>query len=156
MLNKTFIYSITASNNVIENCSVMEEQKKMSFSNSDGKTEYMVVVCDENEIKTVTSEVKKGPIKRVFEHKMLGTWFDGTGTFEINIVKRKQKLPFMISTVKGVGCSLNVGYLAVQVRLKLGEVVILPSFLYNAEGFAVYTTNEINELEKLQGNRIIV
>ena len=103
---------------------------------------------------TVTSEVKKGLIKRVHEHKMLGTWFDETGRFEINIVKRKQKLPFMIGTVKGVGCSPNVGYLAVQVRLKLGEVVILPSFLYNAEAFAVYTPKEIEELEKVQGNML--
>ena len=145
---------ITTSNSVITNCGVMEEQKKFSFSNSDGKTEYLVVVCNEEEIKTVTSEVRQGPIKRVFEHKMLGTWFDETGRFEINIIKRKEKLPFMIGTVIGVGSSINVGYLAVQVRLKLGEVVVLPSFLYNAEGFAVYTTKEINELEKVQGNML--
>ena len=98
--------------------------------------------------------MKKRPIQRVKEHKLLGTWFDESGNFMINIVKRKQKLQFMISTTKSVGSFKNVGYLAVEARLKLGEAVVLPSFLYNAEAFPSYSQEEIKELERVQGNML--
>ena len=64
--------------------------------------------------------MKKGGIERVNEHKMLGTWFDETGKFNINIEKRKKKLLFMITTAKGVGSTRNIGKMAVETRLKLG------------------------------------
>ena len=131
----TGLGGVMTANKLVENCNSMEKLKKMTFNNTLGKTEYLVIIADENSVRTVTAEVKKGPIQRVKEHKLPGTWFDESGNFMINIVKRKQKLQFMISTTKSVGSFKNVGYLAVEARFKLGEAVVLPSFLYNAEAF---------------------
>ena len=141
---------ITTANNTISNCNILEEKKMMTFNNKDGKTEYVVVIQKEDEVRTVTSEVKRGRIERVQEHKMQGTWFDETGDYMINIHKKKQKLQFMIATAKGVGSPKNVGKLCVETRLKLGEAVILPSILYNAEAFPNFTNKEIEELERVQ------
>ena len=113
----------------------MEMKKKMTFNNKVGKTEYMVIGNHQEEIRTVTNEVKKGRIERVKEHKMLGTWLDESGTYGINIRKKKEKLKYMISSVKSDAHPRKIGTYAVEARLKLAEVVILPSILYNAEAF---------------------
>ena len=56
----------------------------------------------------------------------------------------------MISVAKGIGSTKNVGVLAVEVRLAIGESGILSSVLFNAEAFAHYSKKEIEELEKLE------
>ena len=44
------------SNSTIFNCNIMEDRKKMIFNNTNGKTEYMVVIGNkEEEIKTIGS-----------------------------------------------------------------------------------------------------
>ena len=57
--------SCDTGNNLIYNCSIMEEKKKMTFNNKEGKTEYMVIGRRGNKARTVTKEVKKGVIKKV-------------------------------------------------------------------------------------------
>ena len=145
---------VTTANSVIENCSILEEKKKMTFSNTNEKTEYIVIPAKGDTLKTVTAEVKRGSIKRVAEHKMLGTWIDEKLEYMINIAKRKKNLQFMIGTTKGVASTRTVGKLAVEGRLKLGEAVIMKSLLHNAEAFHEYTKKEIEELEKIQGTML--
>ena len=141
---------ITVANNLIFNCNIMEERKKMKFNNKNGKTEYMVIGRNKKEMEMITSKVKNGRIERVKEHKMLGTWFDETGDYGINIRKRKEKLPFMLATIKHQGSPTKVGVYAVEARLKLAQTVIIPSLLYNAEAFQQYKEKEIEELESIQ------
>ena len=142
---------ITVSNNTIYNCNMMEERKKMTFNNKNGKTEYMVVIGNnKEEIETVTSQVKKGRIERIEEHKVLGTWMDETGTYEINIWKRKEKLQFMLTTVRNQASPKTVGIMAVEARFKLAETVVLPSMIYNAEEFPSHTAQEMKQLESIQ------
>ena len=151
----TGVGGVTSANNVIYNCSILEDQKKITFNNKDGKTEYLVIPSEGDPIRTVTSQVKRGAIQRVGEHKMLGTWFDETGRFAgINIGKRKQKIPLMIGTTKSIGSTRNMGIMAIQARLKLTEAVTLQSISYNAEGFAEFTRKELEEFEKLHGNML--
>ena len=142
---------VTTANSVIKNCSLLEEKKKMTFSNTNEKTEYMVIPAKGAEVKTVTAKVKRGSIQRVAEHKMLGTWIDERLEYMINITKQKKNLQFMISTTKSAASTKTVGRLAVEGRLKLGEAVIMKSLLHNAEAFHNYTKKEIDELEKMQG-----
>ena len=142
---------VTTANSVIENCSILEEKKKMTFSNTNEKTEYMIIPAKGDALKTVTAEVKRGSIQRVAEHKMLGTWIDERLEYMINIAKRKKNLQFMIGTTKSTANTKTVGKLAVEGRLKLGEAVIMKSLLHNAEAFPEYSKKEIEELEKVQG-----
>ena len=141
---------IKMANNLIYNCSLMEERKKMTFNNKQGKTEYMVIGKFDEEVRTISKKVKKGIINRVKEHKMLGTWFDETGDYEINISKRKEKIPFMVGTVKKQANPKTVGVYTVAARLNLAEIVIIKSIIYNIEAFSVITTKEIKELESVQ------
>ena len=137
-------------NNLINNCNIMEERKKMTFNNKNSKTEYMVIGSFEEEILTVTNEVKNGRIEKVPEHRMLGTWFDESGEYGINITKKKGKLQYMICTTKNEANPKNVGKFAADARIKLSEVVVIPSLLYNAEAFNYYTEKEMQQLERIQ------
>ena len=140
-------------NNLIFNCSIMEEKKKMTFNNKTGKTEYMVVQVNKNdEVKTVTEKVKKGYISRVKEHKMLGTWLDESFSYALNITKRKKKLHYMIGSINRRASPSKIGIYAVQARLVLAESVIIPSMLHDVEGFPVHTDGEIKQLEQIQYN----
>ena len=143
---------VNTANSTVYNCSLMEEKKKMSFNNKPGKTEYMVIGRFKEEVKTVNNEVRKGLINRVKEHKMLGTWVDESGKYEININKKKEKLPYMISTTKKDASPKTVGIYTVESRLKLAETVIIPSILNDIEGFPVLKGAEIKKLESMQLN----
>ena len=57
----------------------------------------------------MTSKVKSGEIKRVYEHKALGVWINEKGTYEINITKNKRKVPHMLATIKGWACGGKLG-----------------------------------------------
>ena len=151
----TFVDNVTAGggvntgNNLIYNCSLMEERKKMIFNNKRGKTEYMVIGNFE-EVRTISQKVKKGVISRITEHKMLGTWVDETGNYGINIKKKKETLSFMISMVKRQASPRTVGIFAIEARLKLAEIVIISSILFNVEAFSILREVEMKELESLQ------
>ena len=139
-----------AANNLLYNCNIMEEKKKMTFNNSVGKTEYMVVPANKEEIRTVTEKVKKGYIPRVEEHKLLGTWIDESRKYGINIEKKRCNLQYMIGSINSRASPTKVGMYAVEARLRLAEIVIIPSILHNSEGFPMHTEEEIKHLESIQ------
>ena len=141
---------VTVANNVIYNCNILEEQKKFTFNNKNGKTEYMIIGKAKEEKRTITNCVKNGKIQQATEHKMLGTWYDETGCYGININKKKENLKFMISTNNYEAHPKNVGKLAVAARLNLAEIVTIASILHHVEAFHQYTQKEIQELERVQ------
>ena len=81
---------------------------------------------------------------------MLGTWFDDTGDYGINTSKRKEKMPFMMSTLKKQANPRTVGIYTVAARLNLAERVVIRSITYNIEAFPVITVKEMKELESVQ------
>ena len=141
---------VTTANSVIYNCNILEERKKMTFSIKNGKTEYMVIGANKSGIESITNEVKSGKLERVKEHIALGTWYDETGKYGINIKKKKEKLPFMIHTTRREASPNDIGVYAAEARLKLAEAVLMPGILHNSEAFPSYKNKEIEELEKVQ------
>ena len=139
-------------NNTIYNCNMMEERKKMTFNNKRGKTEYMVVGKAKEEVRTASKKVKKGVINRVDEHKLLGSWIDEDGSYGVNIEKKREKLPYMLSTTRRQASPKNIGVYSMESRLKLAETVVLQSILVNVEGFPSYKDVEIKQLESVQLN----
>ena len=73
-------------------------------------------------------------MEKLIEQKNISTWACELmrGTYQINIEKNKERIPTMISTVAAIG-SGSMGVLAVQTRVKLINVVVMPSILYNIE-----------------------
>ena len=138
-----------AINNTIYNCNALEDTKKMTFNNTNGKTEY-TVVHPANENETITNEVKSGKIMRVGEHKPLGVWIDERGTYMINIDKNKKRIPHMNASVISIGSSDKVGILAIETRLKLVNAVTMHSLLYGIEAVPLLKDDEIKQLEVMQ------
>ena len=102
--------------------------------------------ASEKEQKMITSKVKDGRIERVKEHTMLGTWFtEESGEYDVNIGKRKENLNYMIATVKNQGHPKKVGVYAVETRLKLAGIVVIPSILHHVEAFPYHTEKEIQK-----------
>ena len=137
-------------NNTVYNCRRLEETKKMSFNNENGKTEYTVVHPKKNEVEAITNSVKKGMIQRVKEHKSLGLWIDERGTYMINIEKNNKRVPHMIQTVRSIASPRNLGTLAVESRIKLVNAVIMPSILHNIEVVPMLSKQEVKKLESTQ------
>ena len=113
----------------------------MTFNTDVGKS-GILVVKERKGTGNVTAMVKKGEFKEVKEYKYLGSWFDQTGTFKRNILKRQQKLAYMITSTKSMANKWNMGNMATQARMKLIETVLIPSFLYNAEAYPTITNEE--------------
>ena len=141
---------IASANNTIYNCSLMEEKKKMSFNNKNGKTEYMIIGKSKEEVRTVSEKVKRGHINRVTEHKLVGTWLDETGNYGINNTKRRTKLNFMISSIKRQACPSKIGQYAIEGRIRLAETVVIKSLIFDIETFPVIKEEEIRQLESMQ------
>ena len=138
-----------AINNTIYNCSLLEDQKKMSFSIENGKTEY-VIINPKKENEAITQTVRKGHVPRAKEHKALGTWVDEKGTYGINVKKNKMRLSYMVETVRAYGSPKNVGIMALVTRIKLADSVTIPSLLYNIECVPKLNKEEIKNLESMQ------
>ena len=136
--------------NLIHNCSLMEERKKMTFNNKNTKTEYMVIGEFDEEPYSITNTVKKGRVQKVGEHKALGTWFDETGEYGVNIKKKTEKLQYMINTTRHQASPKNIGGYSIDGRLLLAEIVVISSIVYNAEAFPEHKETEMLELERKQ------
>ena len=146
--------SSCTANNTIKNCSLMEERKKVNYNTDLGKSGILIVNGNGIGNGAVTEKVKNGSFKEVAEHKLLGTWIDKTGRYLINIIKRKEKLEFMIGSTKRIANSTTMGKLAISARLKMTETVLVPSFLFNAEAFPVFTNDELSLLEGVQATML--
>ena len=136
-------------NKTITNCQMMEEKKKFLFNTKKGKSGILVIGRNDND--TITAQVKSGSFLRVDEHQILGTWFDKTAKYKINIMKKQEKVPFMAAYIKRVASTYTMGNMAVAARLKLMEVVSMPSIFYNAEVYPNLTNEETEIVERIQG-----
>ena len=92
----------------------------------------MVVSKSKDLIKTLIEQVKNGTLERTKEHKMLGTWINEKGNYELNIKKN-----YMISIVTHQGSPRRVCVFSCQVRIKLAETMII---LYSSEAFPYIST----------------
>ncbi len=135
------------SNNQIENTgrkmSGLEVTKKFQFNNKEDKTEYMVMKNNEKEEEQeIKIEVRKGKIKKTEDYKCLGDKYDSTGSNEIKIRKKMEKMKYMGNEVKRMGSYSKVGYADMSVRLWLLETTVKPTLLSNTETWCNISNNE--------------
>ena len=60
----------------------------------------------------------------------------------------------MIGSTKRIANTTTMGKLAMSARLIMMEVVLIPSFIYNAEAFATLTNEELSSLEGVQATYV--
>ena len=140
-------------NRMIMNCNIMEERKKITFNTDKGKSAYLVIHQKKGS-GVITATVKKGEFEEVEEYKYLGVWLDKTGQYRINILKKKEKIPYMISSTKRIASTYKMGKLSTQARLKMMNIILTPSIIYNAEAYATFSNKELELLEGAQAQII--
>ena len=134
---------------VIENCRMMEENKKMTF-NTD-KSQYLIMTFGSKKgLRNIEEKVMKGKIGQTNEYKYLGDIFDERGSNMTNIKKRGEKLQYMIQTMVQYSSMIIQGKDSVETGLLIMEAIIMPTILANSETWTNLTKGEIDELEKMQ------
>ena len=140
-------------NKTISNCNIMEERKKITFNTKRGKSAVLIINWKKGS-GVVTATVKNGAFEEVYEYNFLGTWMDKSGKYKINILKKKQKLPYMISSIKFIASTFKMGKMSTQARMKLMNAILMQSLIYNAEAFANFTKEEVKMLEGTQAQAL--
>ncbi len=77
--------------------------------------------------------VQKGIIKSVEETKYLGQWINNKGNNKTKIRKKNDKINHMIITARRYCSEDNVGKMAIPIRIKILETVIMPTLTYGME-----------------------
>ena len=83
-------------------------------------------------------------------YKYLVIWVDKDGNCMLQIEKKKEQVKGQVSALISLASYYNVGPLYVMMRLKLYELCIVPSILYNLEGWNRLTKKEIEKLKTIQ------
>ena len=84
------------------------------------------------------------------EYKYVGLWVNKQGNCCLQIERKSQKMKGEVVGLKSIANYYNVGETFVNVRLELHESCLIPSLLYNLEGWNKLTKAEIKKLEQTQ------
>ena len=132
----------------IRNFAEMEKLKKVTYGLK--KTKYMIMNTGKELDEEIAEKVKGGMVGETAEYKYVGLWLNKEGNLKLHIENKKKKIKGQISAMKSLASYYNVGDVFVLVRLQLFEVCIIPSILYNIEGWNHLTKKELAQLEMIQ------
>ena len=136
----------------VGNFKSMEELKKFTFSTDPSKSAILEIGNKRKRQKdSITTKVKKGELAMLKEYKYLGEWFEAKGTREYNMEKRNKKVQYLLKEIKKYGDEGKVGTLALEVRVKIYETVVIPTLFANIETWSYIKEKEYTELESMQG-----
>ena len=133
----------------IGNCKSLESLKGFTFSCKPEKSEVLVIGKKKEE-QEVKGTVKEGEIQAVTQYKYLGEWYSEKGDHSISIQKRKEKIEYMIHEIRKYGDVGRVGKMALAVRIKIYETVVVPTVFANVETWGIIKEKEMKELEGIQ------
>ena len=132
----------------IRNLREMEVIKKFTYGLK--KTLYMVVNTGREEEEEINEEVKGGKVKKCSQYEYLGFWVNEEGNCQLQIEKRGKKIMGELEAIKSLASYHNVGPSYLNVRLHLFENCVIPSLLYDLEGWNKLSKKEIKMLESIQ------
>lgn len=134
----------------ISNCHSMEKLKGFTFNTKPEKSAILTVHGKKEQEEAIKGEVKNGLIGKVKEYKYLGEWYTDKGTHELSLKKRKEKMEYMMHEIMKYGDTNKVGQMALEIRLKIYETVVVPTIFANVETWSHIKEAEIKELEGIQ------
>lgn len=127
---------------------VMETKKKMTYGLK--KTKYMVVNTGKEPEEAINEGVHEGVVEKVDEYKYVGLWLNEDGNLMLHLKRSMEKLPGKIQQIKNISSKHNIGPDYMRVRLKLYETCVVPSLLFNLEGWGHISNDEMKKLEHQQ------
>ena len=114
----------------------------------------MVLNTGREKEEKVEERVEEGTVTKIAEYKYLGIWINEKGNCMLHIEKVEKKLNGMVIKLKGIASNYNVGSSYIRMRMKMYEVCIVPSLLYNLEAWNKVNKGELRKLEQLQGKAL--
>ena len=132
----------------IRNLHEMEKLKKFTYGLK--KTNFMVLETGKDEKQTIEEGVKEGQVKECIEYEYLGFWLNQAANCMLQIEKKAMKIKGEITAVKSLANFHNMGPMYINARLELYESCIIPSLLYDLEGWNKLSKKEIKALESTQ------
>ena len=98
----------------------------------------------------INTQVKNGTISVVKQYKYLGEWYNEKGNKDVSLEKRKLRVNYFLREIKKYGDVRRVGRMALEIRQKIYETVVVPTLFANIETWSHISDMEIKELENLQ------
>ena len=132
----------------IRNLHVMEILKKFTYGLK--KTKFMVINSGKEGTEEIHEQVKEGYVEECEMYKYLGLWISKQGDCLLHIKKKDEKIKGEIAAIKSIANYHNLGPAFVKVRLQLYESCIIPSLLFNLEGWSKLGNSELKKLESVQ------
>ena len=134
----------------IRNCNSMEEMKQFTFSTKPEKSGVLIIGNKKKKEEHIEGKLKNGKIQKISEYKYLGEWYSEKGGHGLSVQKRKEKTEYLIYEIMKYGSYGRVGNMALPVRTKIYETVVVPTVFANIESWGVIQENDMKELEGIQ------
>ena len=132
----------------IRNLRVMEILKKFTYGLK--KTKIMVINTGKESKEEIQEQVKEGYVEECDMYKYLGLWISQQGNCLLHIKKKSQKIKGEIAAIKCLANYHTMGPYFINVRLQLYQSCIIPSLLFNLEGWNKLGKSELKKLESVQ------
>ena len=128
----------------------LEETKKYTFNNEEGKTEIMEMKLGKETTPPAKPVVcvNRGEIGYTKKYKCLGDQYDETGKNMSKIEKKMEKRKFIAAEVKRYGSYSQVGKADVSVRMLMMEALVKPTLLFNTETWIDITDGEMKKINQ--------
>ena len=135
----------------IGNCHSLETLKKFTFSVRSDKSGILTIggTKKDREIE-FKGKLGNGLVNKTKEYKYLGEWYNEKGNNDLSIQKRKEKVDYMLHEILRYGDKEKVGNMALEVRIKIYETVVVPTLFANIETWGRVSEKDLKELERLQ------
>ena len=135
----------------IGNCRSMEKLKKFTFNNHPEKSAILKIAKGKSKgTQHFKTQVKRGEISTTKAYKYLGEWYSQDGTKEENLKKRSSKVKVLLREILKYGDERKVGEMAIEVRQKIYETVVVSTLFANIETWSEINEKDSKELEKMQ------
>ena len=110
----------------------------------------MIIRTGREKDELIVESVKNGVVQEATEYKYLGLWINQEGNLILHLEKKGNQIKGQVSALMSLASYHNVGPMFLEMRLELYEKCIIPSILYNLEGWNRLTNAELKKLERIQ------
>ena len=130
---------------------VMEQEKRFTFNNDQGKTHYLIIKTGKEEEQKPKIKVKKGKVTETESYKYLGCWIDNRGTAEKQIEEIGKKAIAITTEIIKIAKEELLGKFSTDAALVMYERTVVPTLTYNMECWTKISKEEFQQMEQIQG-----
>ena len=129
----------------------LEDTKKYTFNNDEGKSEIMRMELSgrkESQESNPVVRVKRGEIGYTEKYKYMGDLYKKTGKNMSKIEKKMERRSYITAEVKRLGSYNEVGNADTSTRRELLEILVKPTLLFNTETWVNVSKLEMDAINR--------